>query len=98
VIHFSISGPAFQHAWFLDRLAALAASFSQFPHTFAVGGMSLLLALQLLMLGILSLQSKSYFEELFSISSALHRLAAEKDHRPASGEDSRGEPREGAPG
>lgn len=99
VIHFLDQWPNFSHhTWFLDRAsAALAASFSQFPHTFAVGGMSLLLALQLLMLGILSLQSKSYFEELFSISSALHRFASERDYPPASRDDSRSGSREGAP-
>ncbi|MGH9318936.1 MAG: glycosyltransferase family 2 protein [Vicinamibacteria bacterium] len=83
VIHFLGQWPNFtQYTWFLDRAsAALAASFAQFPHTFIVGAISLLLALQLLMLGILSLQSKSYFEELFSISSALHRLEVEREQR-----------------
>jgi glycosyltransferase involved in cell wall biosynthesis len=89
VIHFLDQWPNFtQYTWFFDRAsAALAASFAQFPHTFIVGSISLLLSLQLLMLGILSLQSKSYFEELFSISSALHRLATERDHRPMSTRD-----------
>ena len=49
--------------------AALAAAFSQSPHTFIVGGMSLMLAIQLISLGILALQSKSYFEEIFHLGS-----------------------------
>jgi hypothetical protein len=69
-----------EYTWPLDRASvALAAAFSQFPHTFVVGGMSLMLAFQLLSIGILSLQNRSYFEELFSLCSALLRLANERD-------------------
>jgi glycosyltransferase involved in cell wall biosynthesis len=61
--------------------AALAAAFSQSPHTFIVGGMSLMLAIQLISLGILALQSKSYFEEIFHLGSTIYRLTREDNVR-----------------
>jgi hypothetical protein len=45
--------------------AALAESFQQAPHAFIVGGITLLLSVQLFSLGVLALQFKQYFEELF---------------------------------
>jgi glycosyltransferase involved in cell wall biosynthesis len=49
-----------QYAWFLTRAsAAVGAAYTQFPHTFIVGLLSLMLAIQLISLGILALQSKS---------------------------------------
>ena len=61
--------------------AALAAAFSQSPHTFIVGGMSLMLAIQLISLGILALQSKSYFEEIFHLGNTIYRLTREHNVR-----------------
>jgi hypothetical protein len=55
--------------------AATAAAFNQSPHTFIIGGMTLMLAIQLISLGILALQSKSYFEEIFHLGSAIYRGA-----------------------
>ena len=52
---------------------AVAAAFKQSPHAFIVGGISLMIALQLISLGILALQSKRYFEELFHISTTIYR-------------------------
>lgn len=57
--------------------AAVAAAFNQSPHTFIVGGMSMMLAIQLISLGILSLQSKSYFEEIFHLGSTIYRWTRE---------------------
>jgi glycosyltransferase involved in cell wall biosynthesis len=87
LIHVVNQWPNFPElTWFLDRASAsLAASFSQFPHTFIIGGISLLIAFQLLSLGILSLQSKSYFEELFSACAALQRSESERDEHPGDG-------------
>jgi glycosyltransferase involved in cell wall biosynthesis len=68
-----------QHAWFLTRAsAAVGAAYSQFPHTFIVGLLSSMLAIQLISLGILALQSKSYFEEIFHLGASIYRLAREK--------------------
>lgn len=71
-----------QYTWFLDRVSvALAAAFTQFPHTFLIGGIASLLAIQLISLGVLSLQNKSYFEELYSLASAIYRLSLDRERR-----------------
>jgi glycosyltransferase involved in cell wall biosynthesis len=65
----ALSGLAFDH-----RLSgAIALAFGQSPHAFIVGGVTLMLAIQLISLGILALQNKKYFEELFHISSAVYK-------------------------
>jgi uncharacterized membrane protein len=53
--------------------AAVAAAYRQYPHTFIVGLLSLMLAVQLVGLGALALQSKRYFEELFYFQSSIFR-------------------------
>lgn len=61
--------------WFLDRFSdAVAAAFHQAPHTFIIGGMTLMLAVQLISLGIISMQTKSNFEEIFYLGTALYKL------------------------
>ena len=44
---------------------ATAEAFSHSPHTFLIGGIALIFAFQLISVGILSAQSKRYFEELW---------------------------------
>jgi glycosyltransferase involved in cell wall biosynthesis len=56
-----------------DPTVAVAKAFQQAPHTFVIGGMSLMLSIQLFSLGILAVQSKSYFEEMFYLASAIYR-------------------------
>ena len=54
-----------------DRFSeAVAAVFRARPHAFIVGGVTLIVALQFLGIGFLSLQSKRYFDELFHINSS----------------------------
>lgn len=61
-------------SWFLDRAGvAVGAAYSQSPHTFIVGLVSLMMSMQLISLGILALQSKGYFEEMFHLGSTLYR-------------------------
>ena len=48
---------------------ALGLAYQQFPHTFIFGLMTAVLCIQLIGLGILSLQNKQYFEELFHLGS-----------------------------
>jgi glycosyltransferase involved in cell wall biosynthesis len=56
---------------------ALAVVFSQRPHSFLVGGFCLLASLQMISLGLLSIQMKRYFEELFHLGTRqLRRLQA----------------------
>jgi len=59
--------------YFDDQFSnAVAMVFKERPHAFMVGGITLLAALQLLSLGILSLQNKRYFEELFHFSTRIY--------------------------
>lgn len=60
---------------FLERInTAVADAFNEAPHAFIVGGITLMLAIQFISLGILALQSKSYFEEIFHLGTTLYRL------------------------
>lgn len=60
--------------YFDDRFSkALGLVFQQRHHAFFVGGITLVLAIQLLSLGFISLQSKRYFEELFHISTSIFK-------------------------
>jgi glycosyltransferase involved in cell wall biosynthesis len=73
-IHFSDEYQALPESiWIFDRASgAVAAAYQAFPHTFIVGGLSSMLAIQLISLGVLSLQSKQYFEELFHLGSSIY--------------------------
>ena len=71
-----------QYAGFFERAsAAVSAAYAQSPHTFLIGILALMLAIQLISLGILSLQSKSYFEEIFHLASAIYRSARDKERQ-----------------
>lgn len=62
------------YTWLPDRASnAVAAAYVQFPHTFIVGGLASMLAIQLISLGILALQSKSYFEEIFHLGTTIYK-------------------------
>ena len=52
---------------------SLAQQFSKNPQSFLVGGITFIVAIQLLSLGFLSLQSKRYFEELFHLGTSLKK-------------------------
>jgi glycosyltransferase involved in cell wall biosynthesis len=55
---------------------AFAIAYQEFPHTFVIGFLSLLLGVLLIGLGALALQSKKYFEELFHLQMSIHRDVA----------------------
>ena len=58
--------------YFDERFSkAVGLVFQQRPHAFFIGGITLMLAIQVLSLGFLSLQSKRYFEEMFHINSSI---------------------------
>jgi glycosyltransferase involved in cell wall biosynthesis len=68
-----------QYTWFFSRAsAAVGAAYNQSPHTFIIGLLSSMLAIQLISLGILALQSKSYFEEIFHLGASIYRLTREQ--------------------
>ena len=52
---------------------AVAAAFSQAPHAFIIGGICLMLGFQLVSLGIIALQNKRYFEEIFHLGTAIYK-------------------------
>jgi hypothetical protein len=56
---------------------ALALAFQQSPHAFIVGGITLTLAVQLFSLGVLALQVKQYFEELFHFGTRVYAQSRE---------------------
>jgi glycosyltransferase involved in cell wall biosynthesis len=55
---------------------AIGAAFKISPHAFIVGGIALMVSIQLISLGLLALQKKRYFAELFFLNSTMYR-----DHR-----------------
>jgi glycosyltransferase involved in cell wall biosynthesis len=58
----------------IEKLSvAVAQAYESYPHTFIVGLLSLMVAIQLISLGVISLQSKTYFEEIFHLGSSLKR-------------------------
>jgi glycosyltransferase involved in cell wall biosynthesis len=68
---------------------AIALAFERFPHTFMIGGITLMLTIQLFSLGVLSMQSKSYFEEIFFLGTQLYR-ANQTGILPNTGDPNRG--------
>ena len=74
-----------------DFSAAVALAYAHYPHTFIVGLLSLMLAMQLMGMAMLSLQNKKYFDELFHLGSTLLRERRESDLRR---EDKIGPPQE----
>ena len=66
-------------AYFDDQLSlAVAELFKRRPHAFLVGGFTLVVALQFLSMGFLSLQNKRYFEELFHINTTVFKQLRSK--------------------
>ena len=60
--------------YFDDRFSkALGTVFQQRPYSFFVGGITLIVAIQILSLGFISLQNKRYFEELFHLATSIFK-------------------------
>jgi len=57
---------------------AISAAYSQSPHSFIVGGIALLVAIQLISLGFLAYQKKRYFQELFFLGSSMYKNSNSK--------------------
>lgn len=69
-------------AFFPRASAAVSAAYAQSPHTFIIGISSLMLGIQLVGLGILALQNKNYFEEIFHLASTIYRSNVESRDIP----------------
>jgi len=71
-----------EYTWFLDRASvAVGMAYRAFPHTFVVGGISLLASIQLICYGVLSLQQKKYFEELFHLGTTINLQLLEDESK-----------------
>jgi nitrate reductase NapE component len=58
---------------------AIQNAYDRAPHTFLITGITLLLAVQLIGLGILAAQGKRYFEELFHLGTSIYRRVRPDD-------------------
>lgn len=58
---------------------AISEAFKLSPHAFIVGGVALVVAIQLISFGFLALQNKRNFDELFHLSSNICRFSKSKD-------------------
>ncbi len=65
----------FESLWALQSMSAedmqagaFSLAFSKYPHTYVVGLVAIMLAIQLIGLGVLALQNKRNFEELYHLS------------------------------
>jgi hypothetical protein len=56
---------------------AIGLAFKESPHAFVVGGFALIVGIQLFNMGLMALQSKRYFEELFHISTNIYKCNRE---------------------
>ena len=62
---------------------AIQNAYERAPHTFLLTGITLVLALQLISLGVIAAQGKRYFEELFHLGTSIRRrLEVEADPLP----------------
>jgi glycosyltransferase involved in cell wall biosynthesis len=69
---------------------ALQNAYERAPHTFLLTGITSVLAIQLISLGVIAAQGKRYFEELFHLGSAIYRRvlpAEDADPDPESDPD-----------
>ena len=62
--------------------ASVRLAFQQSPHSFLVGSILLIVGIQLISIGILTLQNKRYFEELFHLGSTIYKSNYKKNVHP----------------
>lgn len=54
-------------------------AFEHSPHSFLIGGVAAIFAVQLISLGVISAQSKRYFEEAYHLATSTFRRLSERD-------------------
>lgn len=79
-VHELLNVPAGAEASFS---AAVARAYAFSPHSFIVGGIALLTAIQLVSLGIMSAQQKRYFEEIFHLGTSILSRTNQAPNRPS---------------
>jgi glycosyltransferase involved in cell wall biosynthesis len=60
---------------------AIQNSYEAAPYSFVVGGIALMIAFQLISLGIIAMQSERYFKELFHFNTTLYRHLRDQDRK-----------------
>jgi hypothetical protein len=72
---------------------AMQNAYERAPHTFLVTGITFILALQLISLGVVAAQAKRYYEELYHLGTSIRRrLGDGSERRDASGAHPRNGP------
>jgi glycosyltransferase involved in cell wall biosynthesis len=81
VIHFFERFRAMAHVQGLENRVtwAVGAAFREYPYTFVIGLISTVLAIQLLSLGIVVLQSREYFREIFHLGTRVQQLVRDRE-------------------
>jgi glycosyltransferase involved in cell wall biosynthesis len=73
---------------------AIQNAYDRAPHTFLITGITLVLSMQLIGLGVLAAQGKRYFEELFHLGTSIYRRVLPPEDGDAGGEtEPSGDPR-----
>jgi hypothetical protein len=63
-----------ENYFIIQRISeSIEAAFKFSPQSFIIGGFSMIIGIQLISLGILSLQSKRYFEEIFHLGTTIYK-------------------------
>jgi glycosyltransferase involved in cell wall biosynthesis len=74
-------------AWLDESVTTLSQAFARAfelsPHAFVIGGIGLLVAIQLISLGIVSAQNKRYFDDLFHLQTSIYRQSLSGRFAPA---------------
>ena len=73
VVHVATEWSETAGSWNHRLSDSIALAFDASPHTFIVGGIALLIAVQLLSLGVVTAQNKRYFEEAFFLGTSILR-------------------------
>lgn len=73
VYHVAVNYPATSGSFDARFSTAIASAYQTAPHTFIVGGIAFIIAVQFLSLAIVSLQQKRYFEEIFHLGTSIFR-------------------------
>jgi glycosyltransferase involved in cell wall biosynthesis len=67
--------------WFTNVSESISQAFTLSPQSFVIGGIALMVSIQLFSIGILSLQKKRYFEELFHLQTNIYKCLNQQHFR-----------------